>query len=81
VQKKWQDAYAEHEKAHPTIILKNLEGQPITDAKGKPIKKDDEPFVEEAAVETKPRGKGKAAATDDEPVADLSGAEEMEEAV
>lgn len=81
VQKKWQDAYTDHEKAHPTIILKDLAGNAITDAKGKPIKKDDDGFVEEREVETKPRGRGKAAAGDDEPVADLSGAEEMEEAV
>lgn len=33
----WEAALAEHEKAHPIPIIRDLEGKPITDAKGKPI--------------------------------------------
>ena len=42
VQKKWLAAYEAHEKQHPIVILKDLEGTPITDEKGKPIRKDDD---------------------------------------
>ncbi len=33
----WEAALAEHEKAHPIPIIRDLQGKPITDAKGKPI--------------------------------------------
>ncbi|MBL0927365.1 MAG: type I DNA topoisomerase [Phycisphaerales bacterium] len=32
-----EDAFAAHERAHPTVIIKDLQGHPLTDAKGKPL--------------------------------------------
>jgi DNA topoisomerase I len=83
VEKKWLAAYEAHQKAHPTIILKDLEGRAITDATGKAIKRDDDhdvaPDVDAAEVEApRGRGRGKASAADEQ-VTDLSASEELDE--
>ncbi|TVQ61017.1 MAG: type I DNA topoisomerase [Phycisphaerales bacterium] len=42
VRTKWENALAAHEKAHPTPIIRDLEGEALTDAKGKPIEREGE---------------------------------------
>ncbi|MDX2116084.1 MAG: type I DNA topoisomerase [Planctomycetota bacterium] len=37
VQKKWLAAFEAHQAEHPTVILKDLQGHPLTDSKGKPL--------------------------------------------
>ncbi len=46
VRKKWELALAKHERLHPTPIIRDLEGNPLTDAKGKPLASEDESGVE-----------------------------------
>ncbi len=41
VRAKWEKALAEHEKQHPIPIIRNAKGQALTDAKGKPLDRDD----------------------------------------
>ncbi len=41
VRAKWEAALAAHEKAHPIPIIRDLKGNPITDAKGKPLESSD----------------------------------------
>ena len=43
VQKQLIAALEAHEKAHPIVIIKDLDGNPLTDAKGKPILREDAP--------------------------------------
>ncbi|MCB9839168.1 MAG: type I DNA topoisomerase [Phycisphaeraceae bacterium] len=38
----WEKALADHEKRHPVPIITDLEGKPLTDAKGKPIETEQE---------------------------------------
>jgi DNA topoisomerase-1 len=40
-QKKWEAALARHEAAHPIPIIRDLEGKPLTDKKGKPLAKEE----------------------------------------
>ncbi len=37
---KWEKALAAHEHDHPIPVIRTLEGEPLTDAKGKPIPRD-----------------------------------------
>jgi len=39
---KWEKALAAHEKEHPTPVVKDLEGVPLTNEKGKPIEREEE---------------------------------------
>jgi DNA topoisomerase-1 len=41
VRAKWEKALAEHTKLHPIPIIRDTEGNALTDAKGKPIEGDD----------------------------------------
>ncbi len=41
VKEKWEMALAEHEKQHPIPIIRTLEGEALTDAKGKPLPEQD----------------------------------------
>ena len=41
VKAEWTAALEAHEKAHPIPIIRTLEGEPLTDAKGKPIEHED----------------------------------------
>jgi len=43
VREKWEKALAKHEREHPIPIIRDLEGNALTDEKGKPIKRDDAP--------------------------------------
>lgn len=54
VQKKWLAAFAEHEKHHPMVILKDMQGRALTDAKGKPILRKEDDAVGEAGAELAP---------------------------
>ena len=38
----WEAALAEHEKQHPIPIIRTLSGEPLTDAKGKPLPIEDQ---------------------------------------
>ncbi|MCA9311390.1 MAG: topoisomerase DNA-binding C4 zinc finger domain-containing protein, partial [Phycisphaerales bacterium] len=38
---KWEKALAAHEHEHPIPIIRDLEGNPLTDAKGKPLEKEE----------------------------------------
>jgi DNA topoisomerase-1 len=52
VQKKWLAAFEKHAAKHPIVIVKDMQGRPLTDAKGKAIpKKDDAPAADAAAEE------------------------------
>ncbi len=42
VRAKWEKTLAEHEKQHPTPIIRDLEGKALTDAKGKPIEREED---------------------------------------
>ena len=44
--KKWTDALAAHEREHPIPIIKDLDGNALTDEKGKPLPKDEEVEME-----------------------------------
>jgi len=39
---KWEKALAEHEKKHPIPIVTNLNGEPLTDEKGKPLEREED---------------------------------------
>lgn len=43
-------ALAAHEKKHPIPIVRTLDGEPLTDAKGKPLEPDDDHAEEESAA-------------------------------
>ncbi len=40
VRKKWEDALAAHERAHPIPIIRDMQGNPLTDAKGKALERE-----------------------------------------
>jgi hypothetical protein len=44
---------ADHAKAHPIPIIETLDGMPLTDAKGKPVK--NAPTVDQLLVDEDPR--------------------------
>lgn len=41
VRAKWEKALAEHEKAHPIPVIRDTKGRALTDAKGKPIEREE----------------------------------------
>lgn len=43
VQKKWLDAFEQHAAKHPVVIIKDMQGRALTDAKGKAIPRKDDP--------------------------------------
>jgi DNA topoisomerase-1 len=51
---------AEHLKAHPIQIIETLDGQPLTDAKGKPLA--DAPTIDQLVLDHDPRENAKTAA-------------------
>jgi len=47
---KWEKALAEHERAHPIPIVRTLEGEALTDAKGKALEREDSGEDDESAA-------------------------------
>ncbi len=58
VQDKWHQAWEQHEKQNPMIAIRDLKGNPLTDAKGKPL-----PKREEEPAPLSGNGNGDAAGT------------------
>lgn len=69
VREHWEKALAEHEKQHPVPIIRDLEGNPLTDAKGKPIEGDDDASETKRAPRGRTRGgsAGRSRRDDDDP--------------
>lgn len=63
VRAKWEKALAQHEKEHPIPVIRDLEGNALTDAKGRPIEResDEAPRAKRGA-----KARGDADGSDDD---------------
>lgn len=64
VRAKWEKALAAHEKEHPIPVIRDMEGNPLTDAKGKPLDAgDDSPEPKRGRGRTRGGSAGRSSAS------------------